>query len=345
MSSPSSGRGGLSVTSAVLVAGLVLGGGWLWYESLPKQVAEIAAKPEEGPVRMRLLGGEAQTVGSDAAPSSGMESQMIRAKEQEARAALEKESSQGDDAAAERPATAPAEAPAGTAPGESPAPAGQAAEPPRPEAADAGRWEDDVVAFEDADRAAPRTPGGVLFLGASNVRMWETLAGDFPGIDVVNRGVGGCRMSELADVAARLARGVKPAVIVVSAGSNDIHAGATPEEVAAAFQRLHAALRHDLPGVPIVCLAILPAASRWEERGMQVRANELLASAAAELTRPGAVVEFHDVGRGFLGPDGRPDPEAFLDDELHPSTLGNARRAGELRPVLERLLAAVAPPA
>ena len=202
-----------------------------------------------------------------------------------------------------------------------------------------------MAAFEASDRDAPRAPGGVLFLGASNVRMWDTLADDFPGLDVVNRGIGGCRLSELADFAPRLARGVKPALIVVSAGSNDIHAGATPEDVAAAFHRLHDDLRRDLPGVPILCLAILPAGSRWEERASQVRANELLAAAAAEANRPDAVVEFHEVGKGFLGPDGRPDPEAFLDDELHPSALGNARRAAALRPVLDRLLAAVAKPA
>lgn len=339
MSSASNGRGGLSLVTVALVAGLVLGGAWLWYESLPKQVAEIAAKPEEGPVRMRLLDGDAKSVDPDAPPpSGGMGSEMIRAKEQEARAALEKEAAGGGEAAAESPA------------GQTPPPAedgarAPAAEPAPSEAAGAGRWEEDVAAFEAADRDAPRSAGGVLFLGASNVRMWETLEQDFSGIDVVNRGVGGSRLSELAEFAPRLARGVRPAVIVVSAGSNDIHAGATPEDVVAAFRRLRGALERDLPEVPLVCLAILPAASRWEERGAQVRANELLAAAAAEMTLPGAPVEFHDVGGGFLGSDGLPDPEAFLDDDLHPSSLGNARRAGELRPVLERLLAVEAVPA
>lgn len=341
MSSASSGRGGVSWATIVLVAGLVLGGGWLWYESLPKQVAEIAAKPEEGPVRMRLLDGAATSVDPDAPPpSGGIGSEMIRAKEQEARAAIEKEAAGGDAAKESSDGDTPAPAEEGTS-----SPAAESVEPARPEAAGAGRWEEDVAAFEAADRDAPRPAGGVLFLGASNVRLWETLEEDFSGIDVVNRGVGGCRLSELADVAPRLARGVRPAVIVVSAGSNDIHAGATPEEVAVAFRRLRTALLPDLPNVPLVCLAILPAASRWGERSAQVRANELLAAAAGALTLPGAPVEFHDVGSGFLGADGRPDPEAFLDDDLHPSALGNARRAARLRPVLERLLAVGAHPA
>jgi len=39
-----------------------------------------------------------------------------------------------------------------------------------------------------------------------------------------------------------------------------------------------------------------------------------------------------------IGPDGRPAPECFLDDQQHPSTIGNARRAAIMRPVLEEML-------
>ena len=42
----------------------------------------------------------------------------------------------------------------------------------------------------------------------------------------------------------------------------------------------------------------------------------------------------------FLGPEGTPAPECFLDDMQHPSTIGNARRAELLRPMLKDLLEA-----
>ena len=216
-----------------------------------------------------------------------------------------------------------------------PAPESSSAPP-----ADAGRWEEEVARYEKADRDRPPVPGGVVLLGASNIRMWESLPADFAGIAVINRGVGGCRLSELADFAPRLLMAAKPALIVVSAGSNDIDAGAAPEEVVAAFRRLLESLHRDHPAVPVLCLGILPAKSRWDQRGRQERANALLRAAIADAaTRPAAApVAFLDVGGEFLGPDGLPAPDTFLDDDLHPSALGNARRAARMRPVLETLL-------
>ena len=40
----------------------------------------------------------------------------------------------------------------------------------------------------------------------------------------------------------------------------------------------------------------------------------------------------------FLGPDGKPAAECFLDDMQHPSTIGNSRRAEILRPLLRDLV-------
>ncbi|NCY03549.1 MAG: hypothetical protein EBX36_11735, partial [Planctomycetia bacterium] len=94
---------------------------------------------------------------------------------------------------------APGDTPTGTGPAEEKtAPAGLGAP-----AAAGGRWEEEIAAFEKADRERPPAPGGVVFLGSSNIRMWNTLAEDFPGMQPLNRGVGGARLAELAAVAAR----------------------------------------------------------------------------------------------------------------------------------------------
>jgi hypothetical protein len=47
--------------------------------------------------------------------------------------------------------------------------------------------------------------------------------------------------------------------------------------------------------------------------------------------------QYGTVGQ-FLGADSTPAPECFLDDMQHPSTIGNARRAELMRPVLKDLL-------
>ena len=296
-------RRGLPLIPLTLVACLLAGGGWVLYESIPRPVAEIPARPGEGPVKVRLMGPETMEI-DVAIPPPTPESSTTAA---------------------------------------APLPAATSAQPPTTDAGtrpDAGRWEEEIARYEAAPRPAA---GGVVLVGSSNIRMWETLADDLSGFVVVNRGVGGCRLAELADFAPRLIDPASPALIVVSAGSNDIHAGAEPEDVLAAFERFLATVRSRHATVPVVFLGILPAKSRWDERAAQLKANDLVRDAIAALPADGAPVEYLDCGAAFLGTDGLPDPEAFLDDDLHPSAAGNARRAAALRPVLERLLAAGGP--
>jgi len=216
------------------------------------------------------------------------------------------------------------------------------ASPPTRAAAPESRWEEEIARYEAAAREAPPAAGAVILLGASNIRMWETLAADFPGLEVVNRGVGGCKLTEIAGFAPRLLAAAKPGAVVISAGSNDVHGGADAEAVVAAWRDIIATIRRDHPTVPILVMGILPAKSRWEERETQTTANGLIqaAIAAAGGVIDGGPVEYLDVWGDFVGPDGAPDPEAFLDDDLHPSAIGNARRAARMRPVLDRLIAA-----
>ena len=49
----------------------------------------------------------------------------------------------------------------------------------------------EINAFETADRKQMPSPGAVLFMGSSSIRMWTTLSQDFPEIPVINRGFGG----------------------------------------------------------------------------------------------------------------------------------------------------------
>lgn len=218
-----------------------------------------------------------------------------------------------------------------------------AAPPPAQTAkpADAGppptRWGEELAAFARAERETPSAPGGVCLLGSSNIRQWNTLADDFPGLNAVNRGVNGCRLADLAEFAPVIAVPLVPRLVVVSAGTNDLAAGRTPADIAADFGRLVANLRRELPDVKVAFLAISPTIKRWDQRDAQAAANAAV-RAAVESGSLGAGVAFVDANRAFLGPDGTPAPECFLDDQQHPSTIGNARRAERMRPVLEQLL-------
>ena len=218
----------------------------------------------------------------------------------------------------------------------------EAAAPPPAAVPDAWRWEEAIARYEAAARETPPPAGAVILLGSSNIRMWKTLDADFPGLEVVNRGVGGCTLTEIAGFAPCLLAAAKPGAVVISAGSNGVHGGADAEAVLAAWRDIIATIRRDHPTVPILVIGILPAKSRWEEWETQTAANGLIqaAIAAAGGSIDGGPVEYLDVWGDFVGPDGTPDPEAFLDDDLHPSEIGNARRAARMRPVLDWLLTA-----
>ena len=199
------------------------------------------------------------------------------------------------------------------------------------------RWEAEIAAYEAIDRDHPPELGGICFIGSSNIRLWETLGDDFPGMNIINRGVGGARLVELAESAPRLLAAVEPALILVSAGGNDIADGASPQDVRRSFERFVQNVRGDLPNTKIVFLAISPSIKRWEQRVRQQAANaavqEFVASSDA-----GLGIFSIDANAAFLGPDDQPAAECFVKDQLHPSTLGNSRRAAIIRPRLEELL-------
>jgi phosphoserine phosphatase len=231
--------------------------------------------------------------------------------------------------AAPNPSAPATSAPAPTVPAADPAP--QAAVPPPV------RWEDQIAAFEKADQEQPPVPGGVAFLGSSNIRMWTTMEEDFAGMKPLNRGVGGARLVELAPVASRLVAAAKPAVVVVSAGVNDVAAGATAEEVREAFANLVENLRRELPEVRVVFLAIAPSIQRWPQWDTQQAANAAVREFITSQGTDGGLA-YLDANQAFFDADGKPAVECFLDDQLHPSTIGNARRAAIIRPFLLALM-------
>jgi len=76
-------------------------------------------------------------------------------------------------------------------------PPAQAQDPFRPyaETHDYAKWEKEVAAYEASDRQNPPPKGGILFIGSSTIRLWKTLADDYPNLKVINRGFAAPRSS------------------------------------------------------------------------------------------------------------------------------------------------------
>lgn len=191
------------------------------------------------------------------------------------------------------------------------------------------RWEADIRAFEERDRAAPPPRDAVLFVGSSSIRLWD-LPRSFPGLPAINRGFGGSCVSDSVRFVPRIVLPYAPAVIVLYAGDNDITAGKAPEAVRDDYRAFVEAVHERLPAARIAYIAIKPSIQRWKLIGAMRAANALIEAAAAADPR----LAFVNLEPAMLGADGIPRRELFAADGLHLSAEGYALWAALLAPHL-----------
>ena len=196
--------------------------------------------------------------------------------------------------------------------------------------ADPAKFENEIVAFEQADREHPPEKGGIIFTGSSTIRKWKTLAESFSGFRVVNRGFGGSQMEDSLYFAERILVAHEPSTIVLFAGSNDINAGKSPDVVVENFKAYVAKVRALLPKTEIRYIEITTSPSRWTQRDKVVEANTQI-RAFCEAT-PG--LKFIPVREKLLGTNGEPREELFETDRLHPNAEGYKILTEAIRPFL-----------
>ena len=86
---------------------------------------------------------------------------------------------------------------------------------------------------------SPPQKGGIVFVGSSTIRRWDT-ASYFPDLKIINRGFGGSEMADAVRYVDRIILPYEPRLVVVYSGDNDISAGVSSESVVVQFERLHA---------------------------------------------------------------------------------------------------------
>ena len=130
---------------------------------------------------------------------------------------------------------------------------------------DFANWEKEIAAFEQMDRTNPPPKDAVLFTGASTIRRWKTLAQNFPGQRVINRGFGGSEILDATHFADRIIFPYAPRMIFLRSGGNDLWRGKSPERVFADFQEFVAKVRAKLPETEIIFISASPSPSRWAQ--------------------------------------------------------------------------------
>lgn len=204
------------------------------------------------------------------------------------------------------------------------APLAQALSPPAspsvPEQVSNVAWAGDMAAFAQTDRTSPPPHGGIEFIGSSSIRMWDTLARDFPTQPVFNRGFGGSEVRDSTWYAGQIVVPYAPCKVFFYAGDNDLNSGRSVsqvrDDVLAFVQRVH----RDLPKTKVEYLSIKPSPSRAHLLPAINEANARIKAALAKLPNTG----YTDIYTPMLGADGQPDARLFREDMLHMTPAGYA---------------------
>ena len=191
-------------------------------------------------------------------------------------------------------------------------------------------WEREVAAFEVQDRASPPPKGAVLFIGSSTIRMWTTLAADFPDYQVINRGFGGTQIVDATHFADRLVFPHEPRAVFLRSGGNDLHAGKSAAQVFADFQEFVGVIHARLPAAKIWYISLCPTIARWSEADASKQLNALIEDYAKHTP----YVNYIDTWAMSLDAEGVARPELFRDDKLHFSAAGYKLLIKLVRPYL-----------
>ncbi len=193
-------------------------------------------------------------------------------------------------------------------------------------------WTADIGKFTTADAANPPPKGAVVFVGSSSIRLWDSLATDFPGVAVLNRGFGGSELTDSVFYADRIVIPYAPRAVVVYAGENDLASSEkAPATVLADFQAFRTKVHAALPQTKILFLAIKESPSRVKVREQVLATNKLIAAACATDPR----CTFVDVATPMLDAQGHTRLELFREDKLHLRPAGYAIWTKVLAPYLK----------
>lgn len=193
---------------------------------------------------------------------------------------------------------------------------------------------EEFAAFTRAEARVPLPRDAVLFYGSSSIRLWHTLAEDFPGLPAVNHGFGGSTLAECVEEMERLVFPVQPKAVVLYAGENDLDQGSSAERIEELFREFAERLDDRLGLIPLIFISIKPSPSRAWAFPKVRQANELVRTALAEW--PNA--RFLDVFPLMIDAGGGVRHEYFTEDWLHMSRAGYLLWAAQVRACLAEFL-------
>ncbi len=196
----------------------------------------------------------------------------------------------------------------------------------------AARWEPEIAKFEVAEASNPSPKEGIVFYGSSTIVRWD-LDRHFPGLVTINRGFGGSQMADARYFAKRVVVPLKPRVLVVYSGDNDLAAGKNPEDIAREFRTLVQIIHQHLPKTQIICLGVKPSLARAHLLEKQRETNRWL----QQICEGDPRLIYVDTESLMLREDGSVRSDLLAKDGLHLSEEGYRVWSRVLRAELAKL--------
>jgi len=195
----------------------------------------------------------------------------------------------------------------------------------------------EIAAFEAEDKKHPPLQGGVLFIGSSSIRLWTTLAQDFPELPVLNRGFGGSQIADSVRYADRIVLPYQAKMIVMYAGTNDLNAGKSPGQVLKDFRDFVEVVHRAQALTHIVYISINPSVARWSQEAKAQETNRLIQKFIQGSASHSRRLSFLDSHARLLSAEGKPRPEILRTDGLHLNAQGYKEWAAILKPQIMAL--------
>lgn len=184
--------------------------------------------------------------------------------------------------------------------------------------------------------------GGVdlLFVGDSLTKCWSREGHDvweacFAPLHAANIGISGdCTQHVLWRLQNGELENIRPKVVVLLIGTNNISAGDSPADIAQAVGAIVQEIRQHVPGARILLLGVLPRRelANHPDREIVGSVNRLLSR-----LQDGNHVTYLDIGDKLLQADGT-FPKEVTKDFTHLTPKGYEIFAGAIQPTVEALL-------
>ncbi len=181
---------------------------------------------------------------------------------------------------------------------------------------DPHRFDQEIKRF--AKMVIPEGEGVVVFTGSSSIRMWNNLAEDCSGMQLVNTGFGGSEMSDLLYFLEETVLRFNPKKVYIYEGDNDIAAEKSPEAILKTTKKVVKKIFAHNSAINIYFISAKPSPSRWNYKEQYEAFNTLLNDYCTQNPQ----LYYVDVWTKMLAENGRPSPSIFIADSLHMNRQG-----------------------